>query len=157
MHIPNSYSCITKKLYCTNLFQSLMLDTSRFNNFMFIFESKLGREDQIILGFHSKRYPTYSIKTMKSQFIWIYIALIQSLITSRCVILCFDSHFVSQKGPQIVKHLKNDLFSPCLVYLYTNMKHQNYIIWGIFHFNFVIHGDWKWQKLLIVKSLALSV
>ena len=35
--------------------------------------------------------------------------MIQSLITNRCALLCFDSHFVSQNGPQIVRHLKNSI------------------------------------------------
>ena len=77
------------------------------------------------LSFHSKWCPTSSVRTMKSQFIKIDIALIQSLIISRCSVFCFDIHFVSQNWSQLIKHPKKWPFPPCLVYLYTTMKHQN--------------------------------
>ena len=70
------------------------------------------------LSFHSKWCPTSSVRTMKSQFIKIDIALIQSLITSRCSVFCFDIHFVSQNWPHLTKHLKNDLFHH-IWYTYT--------------------------------------
>ena len=70
------------------------------------------------LSFHSKWCPTSSVRTMKSQFIKIDIALIQSLIISRCSVFCFDIHFVSQNWPHLTKHLKNDLFHH-IWYTYT--------------------------------------
>ena len=78
-------------------------------------------------SFHSKWCPTSSVRTMKSQFIKIDTALIQSLITNRCSVFCFDIHFVSQNWPQLTKHPKMTFFTifGILIHHYETSKLTN--------------------------------
>ena len=82
-------------------------------------------------------------------------ALIQSLITSRCSVFCFDIHFVSQNWPQLTKHPKMTFFTifGILIHHYgtsklTNSRYNPFWLGHSWRFkmskaiNFQFSGSW---------------